>query len=88
MKTLRRVVFVVSGLSTLCLAACGEGYEAVQVRGKVPYTEERTAGPGIAYVLAHMMPEKTMVLPAPVSAPAAAPVQDAEPIFDTKMNKK
>lgn len=85
MKTFRRVVFVLTGLSALCLTACGEGYEMVQVRDQVPYTMERTAGPGIAYVLAHMMPEKSMVLPEPMVAPV---VQDAEPMFDTKMNKK
>lgn len=85
MKTFRRVVFVLSGLSTLGLAACGEGYEVVQVRGKVPYTEERTAGPGVAYVRAHMMPEKSVVLPEPLVTPQ---VKDAEPIFDKKMQKK
>ncbi len=89
MKTFRRVVFVLSGLSALSLAACGDGYEMVQVRDQVPYTMERTAGPGIAYVLAHMMPEKAMVIPAPMAAPAQEPVvQDAEPMFDQKMNKK
>ncbi len=85
MKTFRRVVFVMTGLSALSLTACGEGYEMVQVRDQVPYTMERTAGPGVAFVLAHMMPEKTMVLPEPVAAPQ---VQDAEPLFDGKQLKK
>lgn len=70
MKTFRRVVFVMTGLSAPAPTACGEGYEMVQVRDQVPYTMERTAGPGVAlFVLAHMMPEKTMVLPEPVAAP-------------------
>lgn len=85
MKIISRVLFVLSGVSTLALAACGEGYEVVKVRGQVPYTEERTAGPGVAYVRAHMMPEKTIVLPEPMTAPV---VQDAEPIFEQKMQKK
>ena len=85
MKTSRRVVFVLSGLSTLALTACGEGYEVVKIRGQVPYTEERTAGPGVAYVRAHMMPEKTIVLPETIIAPE---VKDAEPIFEQKMQKK
>ncbi len=85
MKKFRRVVFMLSGVSMLSLAACGDGYEMVQVRDQVPYTMERTAGSGVAFVLAHMMPEKTIVLPAPMMAPQ---VQDAEPMFDHKMNKK
>jgi len=85
MKILRSAVIVLSGLSAVSLAACGEGYEVVKVRGSVPYTEERTAGPGVAYVRAHMMPEKTMVLPEPLLTPQ---MQTAEPIFEQKMQKK
>jgi hypothetical protein len=85
MKILRSAVIVFSGLSALSLAACGEGYEVVKIRGSVPYVEERTAGPGVAYVRAHMMPEKTVVLPEQLLSPQ---VQDAEPIFDKKMQKK
>ena len=85
MKTYRKVIIALSGLSALSLAACGEGYEMVKVRGSVPYVEERTAGPGVAYVRAHMMPEKTIVLPEPLIAPQ---IKDAEPIFDKKMEKK
>lgn len=84
MKTLRQALLSVCGLSTLALAACGEGYEVVQVRGTAPYTEERTAGPGVAYVRAHMMPEKTIVLPATIE-----PVlQNAEPLFGPTVQKK
>ena len=84
MKTFRQVLMSVCGLSTLALAACGEGYEVVEVRGQVPYTEERTAGPGVAYVRAHMMPEKTIVLP----AASDTVVKDAAPIFEQKIQKK
>ncbi len=89
MKIFRRSVILFSGFSALSLAACGEGYEMVEVRGQVPYTEERTAGPGVAYVRAHMMPEKTIVFPAPLVAPQVeAPIKDAEPLFDGKQLKK
>lgn len=85
MKIFRSAVILFSGLSAVSLAACGEGYDVVKVRGSVPYVEERTAGPGVAYVRAHMMPEKTIVLPEPLLTPQ---VQDAEPIFEQKMQKK
>jgi hypothetical protein len=89
MKTYARfMVFAFTGVSLLALAACGEGYTPVKIRGQVPYTEERTAGPGIAYVRAHMMPEKTVVLPAPLTAPVAPAIEDAEPMFEKKMIKK
>lgn len=84
MKILRCAVIALSGLSALSLTACGEGYDVVKVRGSVPYTEERTAGPGVAYVRAHMMPEKTVVLPEPL----VTPVESAEPIFEKKIQKK
>ena len=81
MKTSRKILLGLCGLSALSLAACGEGYEPVKFRGRVPYTEERTAGPGIEYVRAHMMPQKTIVLPAETQ------MKDAEPMFDKKMEK-
>lgn len=86
MKSFRRVVLLMSGLpAVLALGACGEGYEVVQVRNQVPYTEERTAGPGVAYVRAHLMEEKSLVLPEPIIAPQ---VESAAPLFDNKMIKK
>lgn len=88
MKIFRQAVILLSGFSALSLAACGEGYEMVKVRGTVPYVEERTAGPGVAWVRAHMMPEKTVVLPEPLLTPqVAAPIQDAEPMFEQKVAK-
>ncbi|PZQ47879.1 MAG: hypothetical protein DI551_02640 [Micavibrio aeruginosavorus] len=85
MKTCRLALISFCGLSTLALVACGEGYEMVQVRNQVPYTEERTAGPGVAYVRAHLMPEKTVVLPDPILTPQ---LQSAEPLFEGKVQKK
>ncbi len=85
MKTFRVALIAVSAFSTLTLAACGDGWDMVQIRDQVPYTDERTAGPGIAYVRAHMMPEKSVVLPA---APMMDAPKSAEPIFEKKMEKK
>ena len=88
----RAVTFLTAFFVLPFLAACGEGYDMVKIRGQVPYTEERTAGPGIAFVRAHMMPEKSVILetitaPAPVAAPPA-PAQSAEPLFQQQQLKK
>lgn len=86
MKIFRKAVIAFCGISALSLTACGDGWEMVQTRGKVPYTEERTAGPGVMYVRAHMMPEKTIILP-PATTASEAP-KSAEPIFEKKIQKK
>lgn len=89
MKMFRKTVIAFCGLSALSLAACGDGWEMVETRGSVPYTEERTAGPGVAYVRAHMMPEKSVVLqPAAPVVPAPEAPKSAEPIFQQKIQKK
>lgn len=75
-------------LATLGLGACGEGWEAVPFRGQVPYTEERTAGAGVAYVRAHMLPEKGPVLPAFTAPVQEEVVRDAAPLFNGKQFKK
>lgn len=48
-----------SALPLLTLAACGEGYEMKPYYG-VPYTDERTAGHGVEWVRASMLPPKEM----------------------------
>lgn len=88
MKTYKRVLIALCGVSTMAVAACGEGYEVVKVRGSVPYTEERTAGPGVSYVRAHLMPAKSIVLPEPVVIQQETVVRDAAPIFEQKVQKK
>lgn len=90
MKTYKRVMIALCGVSTMALAACGEGYEVVKHRGSVPYVEERTAGPGVSYVRSHLMPAKSVVLPEPeaVVVETEAVVQDAAPIFEKKIQKK
>jgi hypothetical protein len=61
MKTIRNSVLLLAMLSPLALAACGDGYE-MRPYENVPYEMERTAGRGIEYVRAGMMPEKGPVL--------------------------
>lgn len=51
-----RTFTVIAGC--LMLSACGEGWETVEYSDRVPYMMERTAGSGVEYVRAQMMPEK------------------------------
>lgn len=71
------------------LAACGEGWVVQPIRDYAPYAEGRTAGTGVAYVRAYMLPEKGPVL-TPISAPAptADPIADAAPIFESQQLKE
>ena len=87
MTRTRRSFLILASVAPL-LAACGEGDGWVfqPTRGAVPYTEERTAGSGVAYVRAYMLPEKGPVL-TPVTVPAAMPMTDAAPIFSAKQAK-
>lgn len=74
MKHYRFAVLFLSGFSALTLAACGDGWVAVPYEDQVPYTEERTAGRGVTYVRAHMLPEKGPVLEA--SEPETIEIMD------------
>ncbi len=73
----------------LLLGACGEGYEMVR-SDSFPYNNERTAGTGVAYVLAKLMPERELNLepvtraeePKVIEPASAEPV--AEPVAETK----
>lgn len=87
-------------MPVLLLAGCGdgEGWEIVPYHG-VPYTLERTAGTGVAYVRANMLPERGPVVqtlkeetrvvieakPPMVSTPADA--AKAEEIFNKSQRK-
>lgn len=93
MTSIRTVTTILLGASTLGLTACGEGWVPQEIRGRVPYTEERTAGPGVEYVRAYLLPEKgpklEPVAPAPVIEQQEAPIEDAAPIFEKgQMGKK
>lgn len=57
-KSLLRLVLL---SSPLALAACGEGWEVQRVSDYAPYGNSRTAGSGVAYVRAKMLPKKELV---------------------------
>lgn len=63
---------LLSASSLFLLAGCGEGYEMVKTNTMFPYGNQRTAGSGVAYVLAKMMPEKELKLE-PVAANPVTP---------------
>ena len=77
----------------LPLAACGEDWEMQLTNTPFPYGNQRTAGTGVAYVLAKMMPERSLNLTpvkrdhAPEAIPPAQPITDFEPIFKKTMRK-
>lgn len=91
--------------ASIGLTACGEGWEMVQIKpgDQVPYTQDRTAGYGVAYVRAKMMPKKEMVMrdvvrqdtpdiapeqPLPPPERAPAPMmQDGNQVLNGNQNK-
>jgi hypothetical protein len=67
--------------SPIMLVACGDGWEMIRVDDVVPYGNTRTAGTGVAYVRAKMMPEKELKLePAPALAPMTTPPPAPPPV--------
>lgn len=94
--SLRRLTLVAC-MSPFLLAGCGEGYEAVLTGDYFPYGNQRTAGSGVAYVLAKMLPEKELKLE-PVEkvkriveeiepAPKAVPAPKVETPMEDKFQK-
>lgn len=91
-----------SMVSLLSLTSCDVGenqtWEVIEYEG-VPYTEERTAGRGVKYVLAALAPRKGPVLEPilestppieePMSLPVPTPtkIKNATPIFNDQMGK-
>lgn len=75
----------------LFLSAC-DGYELV-LTDNFPYGNERTAGSGVAYVLAKMMPEKELVLEPPVEETVVIIEEEVEeplpppPVVETPMEE-
>ena len=58
---LKRTILL-SASSLFLLTGCGEGYELVKTNTMFPYGNQRTAGSGVAYVLAKMLPKKELKL--------------------------
>ncbi len=85
---LRLVVFA----APLLLTACGEGWEAQRSDSYFPYGNQRTAGSGVVYVRAKMLPEKKLVVE-PVAnevkedSITVEPVLEAEEIFSDAQRK-
>jgi len=53
-------------LALFMLSACGEGWEMKLTKSYFPYGNARTAGSGVAYVLARMKPPRELnVTPKP-----------------------
>ena len=58
LRSLKYAIF----MTPFLLGACGEGYDQTRTDQWVPYGNTRTAGTGIAYVKAKMMPKKELNL--------------------------
>jgi hypothetical protein len=74
----------------LFLAACGDGWEMVRTDTMFPYGNQRTAGTGVAYVLAKMMPKKDLNLKEverPMAPVLSAPPKPMDKVFDEKQLK-
>lgn len=95
MLTIRRTFLTLSAaLPLFALTAC-DGYE-MRLYDGFPYGNQRTAGHGVEYVLAKMMPKKGPVVeapPAPAPAPKVEepppvePIMPADPIIENKARK-
>ncbi|MCB9990961.1 MAG: hypothetical protein H6867_06230 [Rhodospirillales bacterium] len=60
---MRKILVLGMAMPALFLAGCGEGWESKLYNG-FPYGNIRTAGHGVEYVRANMMPEKGPVIKA------------------------
>jgi len=79
MTSFRFGSLIFSGVALLGLSACGEGWEMVPYDG-TPYGNERTAGSGVAYVRALLLPERGPNLETEMmSHTHAEPVVEPEP---------
>ena len=67
-RSLKYLVLIAA--APLFLAACGDGWEMIRTTEMFPYGNQRTAGSGVAYVRANMLPKKELKLgPAQQEAP-------------------
>lgn len=95
-KTLLRSA---SFMMLFLLTACGEGWEMQLTNTVFPYGNQRTAGSGVMYVRAKMLPKKELkIVPVErqrepivhvVPEPAApdTEIKDMEPVFKAKQVK-
>lgn len=100
---IRKLVLGLSVLPVIALGACGDGsgggFQAVPYEN-IPYTMERTAGKGVTFVRAAMLPPKEAKTEAitqktePVAEPAVvtpepapAPITPGDAVFDKKQSK-
>ena len=67
----------------LVLTACGEGWEAQKTNVHFPYGNERTAGSGVVYVRAKMMPEKALITE-PIMEEVKAEPETVEPVLEAE----
>ncbi|MBI1301820.1 MAG: hypothetical protein GC137_09220 [Alphaproteobacteria bacterium] len=65
-------------LSTLSLGACGEGWEMQRTEEYLPYGNSRTAGSGVVYVRAKLLPKKEL------NIEPAQEVVEEKPVFEEK----
>lgn len=75
--------------SPILLTACVDGWEMVRTTD-FPYGNQRTAGTGVAYVRAKMMPEKELKLepaPAPMTTPPPPVQTPVQPSTEKKMEE-
>ena len=104
MSSLKRFGLMALTLLPLSLSACGgEGWEMRKTNTVFPYGNQRTAGSGVEYVRASMMPAKGPVVetnqyievkppevvsvPEPAPTPAPEPVKAADPVFNQMQRK-
>ncbi len=98
---MKKLLLLGAALPALALAGCGEGWEMKRYDG-FPYNNMRTAGSGVEYVRANLMPKRGTVIdimeplddvyydPPPeqiIEAPADDLVQDADEIFEERQRK-
>lgn len=66
-------------LLPISLAACGSEWEMQRTTSKAPYADERTAGSGVMYVRANMLPEKELKVATDLEKELYAPKTSYKP---------
>lgn len=98
MPSLKKFGLMAVAVLPLALTACGgEGWELRKTTTTFPYGNQRTAGSGVEWVRASLMPAKGPVLEAPqptpapepvvMPEPAPEPVAPADPVFNKTLKK-